>query len=389
MSLVKAYMDSVREQAGANRMERLSGVPGNRALVEKIIGRMKASPEGSLRFRDYMEMCLYDPDGGYYTRDRPKIGREGDFYTSSHIGSILGDVLARYIAGLAETRPGTFTVTEWGAGTGRLALQILDRLQTEATVIYDRLEYCIVERSAYHRSRLEHALDRHRCRVSLMASAPETAYGSGLLFSNELLDAFPVHRIRRRGQDLMELWVGWDPEEGRFFEQERPCIDTRLTDYLEQGSERLADGQTAEVNLDAETWIGQQAGRLDAVTPMLTIDYGDVAAELFGPHRMAGTLMCYKDHRAYDNPYIFAGEQDITAHVDFSSCIRAGIAGGLGDWKLMTQKQFLVDHGILNMLEEHGGRDPFSPAAKRNRSIRQILLSDSMSELFKVLIQRK
>lgn len=370
-------------------MDQTAETAGNRIVVDKIIARIKESDKSLLRFRDYMEMCLYDPDGGYYTSDKSKIGREGDFYTSSHIGSILGDVLARYIGRLASDQEGIFTVTEWGAGTGRLARQILDRIREEDPGLYARLEYRIAERSPHHRRILQEALSGHDGAICIMETVPPGNYGPGLVFSNELLDAFPVHRVRRRREVLTELHVGWDPVEGRFFEAELPCTDPAVLEYLDLGRITLRDGQTADLNLEAGRWIKEQAERLQQGTPLVTIDYGDVSEELFGSHRMAGTLMCYKAHKAYDNPYIHAGEQDITAHVDFSCCIRSGLEAGLSDWKLATQKQFLMDNGILELLQQHGGSDPFSPAAKRNRAIRQILLSDSMSELFKVLIQRK
>ncbi|WP_438446286.1 class I SAM-dependent methyltransferase [Gorillibacterium sp. sgz5001074] len=376
-----------REQA-VNRLDKKAAAASGGLLVDKIKSRMAAAPGGVLRFRDYMEMCLYDPDGGYYTGNRPKVGREGDFYTSSHIGSVFGDVMARYIARLASVRQDErFTVTEWGGGTGRLAKQILDRIRLENPSLYARLEYKVVERSPHHQSLIRDALQGHADRTEVLENTPAGGYGTGLVFSNELLDAFPVHRIRQRPQGLMELYVGWDPESGSFTETELPCGEPSVLEYMAQSGIRLEQGQTADLNLDAGRWIREQAARMDDRTTLVTVDYGDVAEELFAPHRMAGTLMCYREHQAYDNPYVFAGEQDMTAHVDFSACLQAGLEAGLSRWNLTTQKQFLVDNGILEMLQEHGGADPFSAASKRNRAIRQLLLSDSMSELFKVLIQ--
>lgn len=118
----------------------------------------------------------------------------------------------------------------------------------------------------------------------------------------------------------------------------------------------------------------------------MIIDYGDVSDELFAAYRMRGTLMCYHHHRANDNPYESPGEQDITAHVNFSELIYAARNLGFREIQYMTQKQFLIEAGIMDLLQEHSNRDPFSPEAKKNRSIRQLLMSDQMSELFKVLI---
>lgn len=372
-------------------MKGMEGPPGSAPLVRKIRSRMAASPQQALRFRDYMELCLYDPESGYYMKEQTKIGREGDFYTGSQIGSVLGDILARYILKLASAQTGLFSVTEWGAGTGRLGSQILDFIKAESPELYGRLVYRIIEKSPYHRKLQLETLEAHSERLSFgfpdEAGVRNGDGTSGLVFSNELLDAFPVFRVRQRPEGLMELYVRWNDEEGRFEETELPCTDPELARYLEEGGIRLSVGQTAEINLEAARWI-RERGRSIGQETLLTIDYGDTAEELYGSHRMNGTLMCYKNHQAYDQPYIYAGEQDMTSHVDFSACIRAGADLEL-EGTLVTQKQFLVENGVLGMLQDHAGGDPFSQAARRNRAIRQLLLSDGMSELFKVLIQQK
>lgn len=360
-------------------------------LVPVIRQRIGEAPAGAIRFYDYMQLCLYEPEYGYYMKKHTKIGKSGDYYTASNIGDILGGVLARFIAGQAEEIPdGEFAVTEWGAGSGRLAGQILDAIQKERPDLYERLHYRIIEKSPFHRQLQEEELERHWSRA--VFTEPDGGlsdrYPPGVVLSNELLDAFPVYRVRRRGGELMELYVTWDRQEERFRELELPCGDQRLADYLAEGPATLLDGQTADINLEAAEWIGGQLARMTKGA-LITIDYGGVAEELFASHRMAGTLMCYKGHEAYDNPYIYAGEQDITAHVDFSALIRAGAKAGAADWKLMTQKEFLLENGVMELLMQHDGRDPFSPAARRNRAVRQLLVSDQMSELFKVLVQRK
>jgi SAM-dependent MidA family methyltransferase len=362
------------------------------ALEEIIRGHIHASPLNAIRFRDYMQLCLYEPQYGYYMKERKKIGREGDFYTSSHIGSVLGQALATFITKQASTRPNgaPFTIAEWGAGTGRLASQILDAIAEEEPLLYESIAYCIMETSPYHRAMQEQTLVKHQDKLSFIDphSGDETPYPLGVVLSNELLDAFPVHRLRRRGEELMELYVTWAPDHAGFREVELPCSDPRLTGYLEAGSTKLLDGQTVDISLEAAGWLEGQVSRLSEAV-LITIDYGADAKGLFGSHRMSGTLMCYKDHIAYDNPYIYAGEQDITAHVDFSGCIRAGIEAGAAQWRYMTQKEFLLQNGVLERLVEHDGRDPFSASARQNRAIRQLLLTDKMSELFKVLIQWK
>lgn len=363
--------------------------PGLEAVIrEKIV----SSAAAAISFRDYMELCLYHPQWGYYMQSRDKIGKAGDFYTASNIGGILGEALATYIARQAASLTGPVRIMEWGAGTGRLASQILEGIRKHFQELYPRVEYTTVEKSPWHRENQRQQLGDHWQAVCQWTPGEAEEAGGGaqadFILSNELLDAFPVHRIRQREQTLMELHVGWDAAVESFYEVELPCVNDALIRYLEASGIKLTDGQTADISLEAPQWLGSRLDELQT-GELITIDYGDVAAELFGTHRMNGTLLCYKNHLAAENPYIYAGEQDITAHVDFSACIREGLEAGVASWNLMTQKDFLLTSGVLERLVSHDGRDPFSPAAKRNRAIRQLLLSDGMSELFKVLVQRK
>ncbi|WP_409341275.1 class I SAM-dependent methyltransferase [Paenibacillus sp. MBLB4367] len=366
-------------------------------LVVYIKDLIAERPQGAIPFREYMEYCLYHPAFGYYSGSRkPKIGKTGDFYTSSAVGGIFGAMVGRSLIRLMGNRwsEGPIRIAEWGAGTGQLALQLLDELQLSYPDFYERLSYIAVERSGYHAELLMTTLASHAERVRIMEpdewltiAAQDRTYRTAVI-SNELLDAFAVHRIRRGGQVIMELFVGWDEEKASFCEREIPCDNDDVLAYLAKEGIRLADGQTAEINLDAPRWMKRMAETLGEGV-LMTIDYGDVAEELYARHRMNGTLVCYKEHRAHDDPYRFTGEQDMTAHVNFSACIRAGEEAGLTSWKLMTQKQFLLEAGILELLQEHRSTDPFGPEARRNRAVRQLLLSDQMSELFKVLIQQK
>lgn len=370
-------------------MDRPETVSELETAIRQKIGNGSAA---AITFRDYMELCLYHPQWGYYMQSREKIGKAGDFYTASNIGGVLGEALAYYIARQAASLTGQVRIMEWGAGTGRLAAQILDGVRAFFPELYQRIHYIAVEKSPWHQQCQRQQLADHWHMIRQWT--PEEAVEAGgagqadFLLSNELLDAFPVHRLRQRGETLMELYVGWDVAADAFHELELPCSDEALTDYLRESGIELADGQTADISLEAPRWLGERLGELKS-GELITIDYGDTSAELFGTHRMNGTLLCYKNHLAGENPYIYAGEQDITAHVDFSACIRSGNQAGVTRWQLMTQKAFLLESGVLERLVSHDGRDPFSPAAKRNRAIRQLLLSDGMSELFKVLIQKK
>lgn len=308
------------------------------------------------------------------------------------LAAFAADEFSRLAA--ASWKSGGFVLAEWGGGDGRLAKAVLDTLAAEYPDIYDRLRFVSIESSPFHRSLQQKQLEAHTGRIEAAIVHPENervvsllSGGNTVLYANELLDAFPVHRLRLIKGELKEIYVGWDEERDTFVETLLPA-QQRLIRMLERLGVRLTEGQTAELNMNASEWISALGGLISSGAAAL-IDYGDVTGELYGRHRMNGTLMCYRKHTAYDNPYVWVGEQDMTAHVDFGMCGMAAGDAGFSDLKLRSQKQFLVDYGILNRLMTHDGANPFSPEAKNNRAIRQLLLSDGMSELFKVLTFRK
>ncbi len=363
---------------------------GQPQLIAALVAAIRSAPDKSISFRDYMDLVLYHPEFGYYMADRPKIGTQGDFYTSSQIGSIMGEMLAHAFVRRSEDLDGKLRIVEWGAGSGRLARQILDEISSRFPQHYDNLTYTLIDASAFHRKMQSETLSGHIRKIAQMTGDEWFAQGpyeNVIVFSNELIDAFPVHRIRKRQGQMMEVFVAWDMEQAAFYETLHP-LSKQLEAFLARNPADLREQQEAEVNTAAEAWLTRTAKTIKSGI-LLTIDYGDTREELYAAHRMKGTLMCYRNHTANDNPYRFVGEQDITAHVNFSSLIAAGEMLGFKEWSLLTQKRFLISEGILDKLQSHAALDPFDPAAKKNRAIRQLLLSDQMSELFKVLEQRK
>jgi SAM-dependent MidA family methyltransferase len=366
---------------------------GNPKLIEVIKGHIRAHPLRAIPFKDYMDLCLYHEPLGYYRSDRLKIGREGDFYTSSSIGSVMGEMLASYIrkecaANYSSTE--RIQIVEWGGGSGRLAQHLLDELKNEEITLYQRAVYIMIESSGYHRELQRETLHAHANKIEHVTESAWLARASRdgvFVLANELLDAFPIHRVRRFHDSLQESYVAWMDDSAGFQEQWITLQDDHpLHTYLQHTD--LQEGQVAEINVHAMEWIARIAAGIGDGR-LIIIDYGDRAEELYAPHRMQGTLMCYRQHQAYDNPFIYAGEQDLTAHVDFSACIQTALTAGFTGFSLQTQCKFLVEQGILDKLQNHFDPNPFSEEAKKNRAIRQILLSDQMSELFKVLILTK
>ena len=218
-------------------------------------------------------------------------------------------------------------------------------------------------------------------KVQRVEDAPLDAYRFG--WANELIDAFPCRRFRRGTTGLEELVVQWRDSGpiGLWVTADAASSEKYATIW--QTLESLQQFERIDGIAD---WMNRVSADLDS---LLVIDYGAELEELIGPHRMNGTFLCYHNHQAADNPFDHLGEQDMTAHVDFTQIRMAAQSAGFNIISVMTQKQFLLDAGLLLRMQEHAGLDPFHPIVKRNRAIRQLLISDQMSELFKVCIAHK
>ncbi|MBB6729671.1 SAM-dependent methyltransferase [Cohnella zeiphila] len=385
---------------GTNASEGLS--QAERLIAETIASsrRMGWTESGAavrcITFRDYMSVCLYAPQYGYY-RKGIRVGKAGDFYTSSAIGEEMGVCLAAYLANAAAERFGAeggerLELVDWGGGIGRLGRQMLDAWRSRNPEQARRVRLTVVDGHPEHRRRAEEelaeAIAGGSARVMNEAEAERFPWEAErtIVVCNELLDAMPVHRVCRVGGRLLERGVAWDERRGRFYDCLTEPSDGRLAEAsLARDGMRLREGQTAEVSLDGQIWLSGLLGRLGRGLVVI-VDYGDESEELVSPHRMDGTLVCYRNHLASFDPYEAPGEQDLTAHVNFTSLRRAAQDAGWRESWYGTQKRFLVEAGLLERLVAHADADPFHPAARRNRAIRQLLLSDGMSELFKVQV---
>ena len=320
--------------------------------------RERIRNEGPLSFRDYMEEVLYHPELGYYTSTKPRIGVEGDFYTSSDLDPVFGKLIGRYFEELSEGFD-NFTIVELGAGKGALARDVLAQR---------RFHYMIFERSPAMRAHQQKVLDGFD--VEWIDELPPNL--DGCIFSNEFFDALPVHRFIGRGGELKEIFVGEDFEEI----ERAPSVAVDLA---------LADDQVADINLDARNWIRRITASLRRGFH-IAIDYGYLRDDFLAqPH---GTLMCYWRHHAHENPYIHIGEQDITAHINFSDLIDEGSASGLQFLQLSSQKDFLIELGILDEMQRLAYT---GDAASMQRLLRMknLIIPDRMGERFKVLVQEK
>jgi len=345
--------------------------------------------QGPLSFATFMESCLYHSEYGYYMDARQRIGRDGDFFTSSSVGAIYGQLIAKQLHQMWEILgcPTKFVIAEQGAGTGHLALDILATLQVDYPDFYSKLQYCVVEISESNRLRQRDLLTCHQGRVN-WCQQNDLMGMVGCYLSNELVDAFPVHLVEKHKGQLLEVCV--TAEHGKFNEILLEPTTEALSAYLMWVGVDLAEGNRAEVNLAAPSWLRNVAGLLQRGFVM-TIDYGYLANELFAPWRTSGTLMCYYHHTTDDNPYIRIGEQDITTHVDFTALIKAGEESGLHQLFYGEQCKFLLSLGFVDALLQAQARavEPHHAQALRLTLKNLILPEAGMGEIFKVLIQSK
>jgi SAM-dependent MidA family methyltransferase len=294
----------------------------------------------------------------YYSSPRNPIGRDGDFYTSADLDPVFGRLLGKQFEQWSSEFD-SFTIVELGAGKGILARDVLEHC---------RFPYMILERSSAMRTRQQEILKDYD--VTWIDELPPGI--TGCIFSNEFFDVLPVHRIVRRGGVLKEIYVT-----EKFEEMEGP-----LQEPIEVPA---VEGQVAEINLEARDWIRRIAASLDRGYH-LAIDYGYLREEYYA--QPYGTLMCYWQHQAVENPYVRIGEQDMTAHVNFSDLIDEGAAAGLKTLSFGTQMDYLIRLGIL---EEMAGLATAGDAVSIQRVLRmkKLILPGSMGERFKVLVQIK
>ena len=362
---------------------------GHPELVAAIASEITSS--GPIAFVRFMELALYHPQFGYYMRPpdpgAERIGWSGDFYTSSDVHPILGQALAKQavqIDALLES-PVPFTVVEMGPGKGLLARDFLQAVERENQELRRRLRYVLVERSPAMRAQQEQHLapwlGRDGCVAwveGLESLAPSSV--TGLMFSNELPDAFPVHRIQIADGIVQEIFV--DYRDGRFVECLKPLTNPAVQAYLRRLRLALPEGYRTEINLQALDWMKQVAESL-ARGVIVTIDYGHSAQDLYGPDRTKGTFLCYYSQMASEDPYIRVGQQDMTAHVDFTSLATAGEEAGLSVTGFTNQMSFLMGLGVEEMI---GRLEPESPPF---RAALHLLKPEGMGRTFKILVQHK
>jgi len=343
---------------------------------------------GPITFAEYMDACLYHPEHGYYTKANQSERR--DYITSVDVTPVFGRLLARqfYEMWTVLDRPQPFALVEAGAGTGRLAKQVLDCARESLGDFYPAVRYVAVERSNLRRTAQLQNLEDHIANGRFCSSEQLPAeIPNGCIFSNELCDAFAVHRLVRENEELREIYVTHSQNE--FREELDPPSSPAIAGYFDAQRITLREGQMAEVNLAACNWIEDAACRLHRGL-VLTIDYGHEAQQLYDERHMRGTLMAYDRHRASEDFYRAPGAQDLTAHANFTALDLWGARRGLIRIGLTSQTNFLLAlarHSNFADLENAGASDHDKISARSQ--FKTLIHPDGMGETFKVLIQQK
>lgn len=347
----------------------------SKELEQIIIEKIEYSP---ITFYEFMQTALYHDEWGYYINSKPKIGRSGDFYTSPNVHSAFGYCIAEQIFemwGLCN-KPSNFKLVEMGPGTGLLAKDILTYLQNYKE-LFDGLQYILVETSPYLKGIQEKELSSFINKCLWIDTIENLDSLVGVFFSNELVDAFPVHKITLKNGIIKEIYVNY--KDGTFIEELGPVSNKKIYTYIEKLGFDLQEEQEIEVNLDAIDWLRNISKALKKGF-LITIDYGYKAQELLEPFRFKGTLMSYAKHSKSENVLDNPGEQDITAHVNFSALMDAGKEFGLHTAGYTSQMRFLVN---LNIHEKASNN------IKDIYAIKRLIMPNGMGERFKVLIQYK
>lgn len=361
-------------------------------LADQLRERIKL--EGPITFHNWMSAALYDPANGYYCRsDRKRWGREGDYRTSPERSSLFAATFARYVARLYDEagKPLSLTIVEYGAGDGQFAVALLAALENYFPHIFEVTQYVVNDLSLHSQAVAQKRLLEFADRVSFSSvQAIQTDFG--IVISNELLDAFSVHRVKMEAGHLREFHVDLSTD-GEFAWTLAAPSTPRLGQYFEDLGIELGEGQIAEVNLEIKPWLEEVAQWLPHGF-VITVDYGAEISELHPANaadpRYFGTLRSFQRHQIMDSVLSQPGEQDITSTVNWSYVKHVGTEIGLKVVEHTGQDKFLLAAGLLEQLEIELKRHADEAEKLRlSNAALEMILPTRMGAHFQVLVQQK
>ncbi len=358
-------------------------IPAALPLHRRLIERIRC--DGPITFCEWMEAALYDEREGYYKRTGSRRwGREGDYRTSSERSGLFAATFARYFAQLHEKlgRPSEWTIVEAGAGDGSFAAGLLSTLHDFFPEVLSATRYVVDEVGPV--SNVRERLKAFGERVSFKPIS-QTTINPGIVFSNELLDAFPVHRVTAKDGQILESFVDLS-EDDDFVWTLGPPSSPRIIEYVQGNGMQLAENHFTEVNLAIEDWMLKVSERLRKGY-LITVDYG---ADAYEASRSRETLRGFKNHRMVDDVLAEPGEQDLTSSVDWRLVKTVGEKLGFKTIAFERQDKFLLSAGLLDQLELESAR--VANDAERLRlstDAREMILPNGMAASFQVLVQQR
>jgi SAM-dependent MidA family methyltransferase len=361
----------------------------NRTLAQLLADRI--SREGPITFRDWMESALYEPGLGYFQRtDIPRWGRSGDYRTSPETSVLFAGVFASFFAKIYDElgAPSVFTIVEAGGGAGEFATTVLETLKDQFPLLLEKTTYVLDEISSDARERAAERLSEFRNQLRFSPLDGLDRIENGIIFSNELFDAFPVHRLGMVEGRLVEFYVEVGEHEN--FRWVTGELSTpRVLSYLERFNIQLSEGQIVEINPYLAEWFRLAGDKLQRGY-IVTVDYGAEAAELYGPDRFEGTLRAFKSHRFAADVLEEPGSQDITTSVDWTAAMQFGEEFGLETQRLERQDRFLMEFGLLEELERRvAAATTEAERVMLRTGAREMVLPGGLAQSFQVLVQRK
>ncbi len=343
-------MDLLDSWRFASKLSTSDPVPEHSNTLSTVIKTLVIQ-NGPIPFRRFMEMALYDPQHGYYGSGRARIGRQGDFFTNVSVGPLFAKLIVRQVVEMWQKvgAPTEFTFVEQGAHHGHFTRDFLQSLKVIERPCFDAVKVVLVEPSQAQLACQQHTLADLAHKVQWSPDLAAVGPITGVHFSNELLDAFPVHLVTWTGTQWVERYVGI--QENEFVFQDGPITDPRVLERLASLPSNFPPGYTTEINLGALEWSDQLAGIMQTGY-VLAVDYGYPRSIYYDVHRLSGTLSAYKAHQRVSNPLSSPGEIDLTAHVDFSSLADQALRGGFALAGFTDQHHFVIALGRLHFTDQ-------------------------------------
>ena len=344
-------------------------------MKEKILNFLASGP---ISFHDFMEIALYDPQGGFYSRGQKQFGKDGAFITSHYHGKWLGSIIANQIKVIFNKmlNPDNFKIVEYGSGEGLLANDILETLKIDG----DSRSYILIEKSRHLAKKSQDLLYKFKDQISFLKDPPD--FFQGVVLAHEFLDALPFHILQKTDNGFREKYITLDSDKLKY--ELGPVSKSELIEYAEEINPYLELGQTFEVCLDAKTWIELISRKLEKGA-VLIFDYGFSNEVIFDRTRFSGTARSFRKHIVSKVNLQDVGESDITADVNFSFIVKTAEKLGLTLNGFTDQTHFCIGGGISDLIEKENKFNPES----NHKGVMGIMDPTGLGSGIKVLLLTK